>query len=75
MRGASKLRCSDEEMCASAYGLMNFSYYSTHLFLPRSCRGPIRYARILSSGFGSVLALTSRSGEGPRLQTTNVWDG
>ena len=37
------------------------------------CCGPIHHARILSSGFGSVLTLTSRSGEGPRLQTTNVW--
>ena len=33
------------------------------------------HARIASSSFGSVLALTSRSGEGPRLHTTNVWDG
>ena len=37
------------------------------------CCGPIHYASILNSGSGSVLTLTSRSWEGPRLQTTNVW--
>ena len=37
------------------------------------CRGPTHYASIFNSGFGSVLTLTSRSGEEPRLQTTNVW--